>query len=299
VISAYDVRCIYELPIVLNEQGMDAQLCDHLNIWTGAPRLDGWHSVVRRYLTPQKGEVTIGVVGKYVGLVESYKSLNEALAHAGMHHDVRLNIEYLDSEEIEADAAPLSRVDGILVPGGFGERGSEGKIAAIRHAREQKVPYFGICLGMQLAVVEHARHCAGLDGANSIELAPETDHPVISLMAEQKEQADLGGTMRLGAYDCDLMDESKTAKAYGSLQVSERHRHRFEFNEAYRKDMESSGLVIAGTHQATGLVEVVERADHPWFVGCQFHPEFKSRPGEPHPLFRDFIAASIEARASA
>ena len=298
VISAYDVRCIYELPLVLNEQGLDAQICDALNIWTGAPRLDGWHSVVRRYLEPKNGEVTIGVVGKYVGLVESYKSLNEALAHAGMHHDVRLNIEYLDSEAIETDDEPLRKVDGVLVPGGFGERGSEGKIAAIRFAREQKVPYFGICLGMQLAVVEHARHCASLDGANSIELAPETEHPVISLMEAQKQEADLGGTMRLGAYDCSLSAGSRSAAAYGQEQISERHRHRFEFNDAFRSQLEDTGLVIAGVHDQSGLVEVVERADHPWFVGCQFHPEFKSRPGEPHPLFRDFIAASIDARGA-
>jgi CTP synthase len=293
VISAYDVRCIYEMPLLLNEQGMDAQICDKLNIWTAAPRLDGWHSVVRRYLEPKNGEVTIGVVGKYVGLVESYKSLNEALAHAGMHHDVRVSVEYLDSEDIEADNSALKKVDGILVPGGFGERGSEGKIAAIRYARENKVPYFGICLGMQLAVVEHARHCAGLEGANSIELAADTDHPVISLMEEQKQQADLGGTMRLGAYECALQEQSLSAKAYAETTISERHRHRFEFNEEYRQQLEESGLFIAGEHKRSGLVEVIERSDHPWFVGCQFHPEFKSRPGEPHPLFRDFINAAI------
>ena len=242
--------------------------------------------------------MTIGVVGKYVGLVESYKSLNEALAHAGMHHDVRLRIEYLDSEEIESDDAPLKAVDGVLVPGGFGERGSEGKIAAIRYAREQKIPYFGICLGMQLAVVEHARHCAGLEDANSIELAPETKNPVISLMEEQKEEANLGGTMRLGAFDCQVTKGSRTAAAYSQDVISERHRHRFEFNDAFRSQLEETGLVVAGVHQDSGLVEVVERADHPWFVGCQFHPEFKSRPGEPHPLFRDFIAASMSIRSS-
>jgi CTP synthase len=298
VISAYDVRCIYELPLVLNEQGLDAQICDALNIWTGAPRLEGWHSVVRRYLEPKNGEVTIGVVGKYVGLVESYKSLNEALAHAGMHHDVRLRIEYLDSEEIESDDAPLKAVDGVLVPGGFGERGSEGKISAIRYAREQKVPYFGICLGMQLAVVEHARHCSGLEGANSIELDPDTKHPVISLMEAQKEEANLGGTMRLGAFDCQVTQGTRTEAAYDEKMISERHRHRFEFNDAFRTQLEETGLVVAGIHQDSGLVEVVERADHPWFVGCQFHPEFKSRPGEPHPLFRDFIAASMSARSA-
>jgi len=299
VISAYDVRCIYELPLVLNEQGLDAQLCDALNIWTAAPRLDGWRDVVRRFLQPKNGEVVIGVVGKYVGLVESYKSLNEALAHAAMHHDVALRTEYLDAEEIEKDPSRLDGINGILVPGGFGERGAEGKIAAIRYAREQGRPFFGICLGMQLAVVEHARHCANLEGANSIELAPQTPNPVINLMEDQKAEADLGGTMRLGAFDCSLVDGTNSAAAYGESEIQERHRHRYEFNSAYRCVLEESGLVIAGTHPGTGLVEVVERNDHPWFVGCQFHPEFKSRPGEPHPLFRDFVAASVTARGEA
>jgi CTP synthase len=298
VISAYDVRCIYELPLVLHEQAMDAQLCDLLNIWTASPRLERWRSVVRRFLEPKNGAVTIGVVGKYVGLTESYKSLNEALAHAGMEHDVRLQVEYLDSEQIVDDPGPLAAVDGILVPGGFGERGSEGKIAAIRFAREQRVPFFGICLGMQLAVVEHARHCADLDGAASAEFSPDTEHPVITLMEEQKQKADLGGTMRLGAYDCALAPDTKARAAYGANAIEERHRHRFEFNDAYREQLEATGLVIAGIHPPSGLVEMVERADHPWFVGCQFHPEFKSRPGEPHPLFREFVAAALVARGA-
>jgi CTP synthase len=298
VISAYDVRCIYEMPLVLNEQGLDTQICDQLNIWTAAPRLDGWRSVVRAYLEPAAGSVTIGVVGKYVGLVESYKSLNEALAHAAMHHDVRIDIEYLDSEAIEADPAPLSGVDGILVPGGFGERGSEGKIAAIRFAREQGVPYFGICLGMQLAVVEFARNQAGLD-AGSAELQEGVAHPVISLMEEQKKRSDMGGTMRLGAFACDVAPQSKTFAAYGAERIDERHRHRFEFNNDYRERLEEAGLSIVGVNPDSGLVEVVEVGEHPWFVGCQFHPEFKSRPGEPHPLFRDFVGAAISTRPAA
>ncbi|MBM64923.1 MAG: CTP synthetase [Myxococcales bacterium] len=294
VISAYDVRCIYELPLVLNAQGLDSLICDQLNIWTAAPRLDTWQRVVKSFTEPANGRVTIGVVGKYVDLIESYKSLNEALTHAGMHHDVALDLRYLDAGVIENDTSPLDDVDGILVPGGFGERGSEGKIRAIQYAREEHKPFLGICLGMQLAVVEFARNKADLEAAGSKELQPDTPHPVIDLMEEQKKVADLGGTMRLGSFACDLKPGSRAATTYGEDRIDERHRHRYEFNDQYRSQLEASGLVVSGVNPETGLVELVELKEHPWFVACQFHPEFKSRPGEAHPLFRDFIGASVE-----
>lgn len=294
VISAYDVDCIYELPLVLNAQGLDSLVCDRLNIWTAAPRLDTWRKVVKSFTEPANGRVKIGVVGKYVDLIESYKSLNEALTHAGMHHDVGLDLHYLDAGVIEDDLSPLNEVDGILVPGGFGERGSEGKIRAIQFAREENKPFLGICLGMQLAVVEFARNQANLEAAGSRELQPDTPHPVIDLMEEQKKVADLGGTMRLGAFTCDLKPGSRAAQTYGEERVNERHRHRYEFNDEYRGQLESAGLVVSGINPETGLVELVELAHHPWFVACQFHPEFKSRPGEAHPLFRGFIGASSQ-----
>ena len=307
VISAYDVRCIYEMPLVLNEQGMDAQICDKLNIWTAAPRLDGWHSVVRRYLEPKNGEVTIGVVGKYVGLVESYKSLNEALSHAGMHHDVRVTVEYLDSEDIEADNSALKKVDGILVPGGFGERGTEGKIKAAQFARERKVPYLGICLGMQMAVIEAARNLIDVPDAGSEEFDHESSKkrftPVVYHLKEwvqgnhkvrRKESDDKGGSMRLGAYNATLNSESLVAKIYGNTLIEERHRHRYEVDIKFREPLEEKGLIFSGMSPDGCLPEIVEVKDHPWFIGVQFHPELKSKPFAPHPLFRDFVRAAKE-----
>ncbi len=291
VITAKDVEQIYEVPIIFHSEGIDEKLTRVLGIWTGEPNLEPWKRVVHA-LTHPDGEVRIGMVGKYVDLTDSYKSLNESLHHGGIAHRVRVQIEYFDSEKI-ADASELSKMNGILVPHGFGSRGVEGKIKAIRFAREQGVPYLGICFGMQLAVIEFARHVAGLDGANSAEVDERTPHPVIDFMPKQRALEDKGGSMRLGAYPCVLRRGTRTAEAYGILEVSERHRHRYEFNPAYRDQLSGAGLVLAGTSPDDRLVEVVEIAEHPWFVGCQFHPEFKSTPFEPHPLFTAFVGAAL------
>jgi CTP synthase len=232
------------------------------------------------------------MVGKYVDLTDSYKSLNESLHHGGIAHRVRAQIEYFDSEKI-TDASELSKMNGILVPHGFGSRGVEGKIKTVRFAREQRVPYLGICFGMQLAVIEFARHVAGLEGANSTEVDEETPHPVIDFLPEQRELEDKGGSMRLGAYPCVLRRGTQAAEAYGTLEVSERHRHRYEFNTDYRDQLSGAGLVLSGASPNGHLVEMVEIADHPWFVGCQFHPEFKSTPFLPHPLFTAFVGAAL------
>jgi CTP synthase len=232
------------------------------------------------------------MVGKYVDLTDSYKSLNEALHHGGIAHRVRVQIEYFDSEKL-TDASELSQMDGILVPHGFGSRGVEGKIKAVRFAREQRVPYLGICFGMQLAVIEFARNVAGLAGANSAEADEKSPHPVIDFLPEQRELEDKGGSMRLGAYPCVLLPGSRAAEAYGTLEISERHRHRYEFNPDYRDQLSQAGLVASGTSPDGRLVEVVEIAEHPWFLGCQFHPEFKSTPFGPHSLFTAFIGAAV------
>jgi CTP synthase len=233
------------------------------------------------------------MVGKYVDLTESYKSLNEALYHAGYAHQARVVIEYFDSEKLD-DAGVLSGVDGILVPHGFGSRGAEGKVVAVRHAREQRVPYFGICYGMQLAVIEFARHVAGLEAANSREIDPKTPHAVIDLMPEQRGLEEKGATMRLGAWPCTLQPGTRASEAYGRTEITERHRHRYEFNPDYREVLTKAGLVLSGCSPDDRLVEIVEVADHPWFLGCQFHPEFASTPFEPHPLFVAFVGAALE-----
>jgi CTP synthase len=302
VISAEDVGCIYELPVKLHEQGLDDQLADHLNIWSRPPELARWRRVVDQFTNP-KSHVRIGIIGKYVHLKDSYKSLHEALIHGGMARSVRVELDYIDAEELErggsekaALAARLRGLDGLLVPGGFGERGSEGKINAIRYARENQVPFFGICLGMQLAVVEFARNRCGLAGAGSREFSESTPHPVIDLMNEQLAVQDKGGTMRLGSYDCTLTAGSRAAALYGQQQISERHRHRFEFNNDYRQKLESAGLRLAGMSPDHRLVEIIELDEHPYFVGCQFHPEFKSRPMAPHPLFAGFVGAAVRRR---
>ncbi len=297
VITARDVDSIYEVPLVYHEEGLDQQIIEHLRMWTRTPDLSGWNNIVDRALN-QKDEVTIAVVGKYVSLVESYKSLNEALVHAGMANEAKVVLRFVDSEELEKREPSefLGDVDGILVPGGFGHRGTEGKIRAAGYARENKIPYFGICLGMQLAVVEFARNMAGLEGANSSEFNSDTPHPVIDLLPEQRDIIDKGGTMRLGAYPCILEENTRAYEVYERVEISERHRHRYEFNPEYKETLQNKGLLISGTSPDGRLVEMIEHPDHPWFVGCQFHPEFKSRPWSPHPLFAGFIAASLSRR---
>lgn len=297
VIAVEDVRHIYELPLVLHQQGVDDRVLERLGVWASRANMDRWEDVVQRQLHPSV-RVRIAIVGKYVHLTDTYKSLNEALHHGGLAHQAGVELVFVDSEtvDVEDPGASLSGVDGILVPGGFGERGTEGKIAAIRHAREARIPFFGICLGMQLAVVEYARNVAGLEGAMSREFDPDPTHPVIELMDEQHEVTDVGGTMRLGAYPCELREGSAVRRIYGTGSISERHRHRFEVNPAYHARLEDAGLAISGCSPDGKLAEVVELAGHPWFVGCQFHPEFKSRPIEPHPVFASFVKATVEHR---
>jgi CTP synthase len=297
VFSAEDVSCIYEVPIRFHAEGVDDKIGELLNIWSRAPELTGWERVVHRLKSPQ-AEVEIGLVGKYVDLVESYKSLNEALIHGGIGNDCRVNLHHIDSEEIEKRGAPalLADMDGILVAPGFGSRGIEGKVEAVRYAREQSVPFFGICLGMQVAVIEFARNVSGLRGANSTEFEPAPPHPVVDLMPEQRAVTEKGATMRLGAYPCVLTPGSKAAAAYGASEISERHRHRYEVNNDFREALTGHGMLISGASPDRRLVEMIELPQHPYFVGCQFHPEFKSRPQAPHPLFQSFIAASLRAR---
>jgi CTP synthase len=304
VISAVDVSCLYELPILLHAEGIDEKLTELLNIWARQPDLSSWQRIVERFKKPSRGAVKIGVVGKYVHLRDSYKSLHEALIHGGLHNDVRVDLEYIDSETLQpaqAGAPPgkgieaaLGSLDAILVPGGFGDRGTEGKIEAIRFAREAKIPFFGICYGMHFAVVEFARHVCGMAGANTVEADRATPFPVIDLMPDQKGILEKGGTMRLGAYPCVLEKGSIAADAYGATAVSERHRHRYEVANRYRDAMAAKGLVLSGMSPDGRLVEMIELRDHPYFVGCQFHPEFKSRPHAPHPLFARFVRAALE-----
>jgi CTP synthase len=296
VIAAVDVACIYELPLTLHGEGIDEKITELLNIWARQPDLQPWHRTVERFKKPSRGAVKIGVVGKYVHLRDSYKSLHEALVHGGLENDARVDLEYIDSEQIEqrGPAEILSGLDAILVPGGFGDRGTEGKIQAIQFAREAKVPFFGICLGMQLAVVEFARNICDMVGANSTEFDRDAQYAVIDLMPDQRGVLEKGGTMRLGAYPCLLEKGSLAAEAYGVMSISERHRHRYEVSNKYRERMVAAGLVLAGTSPDQRLVEMVELRDHPYFVGCQFHPEFKSRPQAAHPLFARFVRAALE-----
>ena len=296
VITAKDVKSIYEAPLMFHEEGLDARVLEKLEIWTAQPRLERWEEILHTLRNP-KAEVTVALVGKYVEVADSYKSLNEALVHGGLPHAAKVNIRHIDSEEIEKEEtveAILREMDAVLVPGGFGGRGVTGKMAAIKYARENRVPYFGICYGMHWAVVEFARSVCGLGGANSTECDPETPHPVISLLPEQADVEDLGGTMRLGAYPTTLEDGSLSCLAYKARDISERHRHRYEFNNDYRERLGLHGMVYSGLSPDRRLVEIVELRDHPWFVGCQFHPEFKSRPFSPHPLFIAFIGAALK-----
>ena len=310
VITAQDVENLYEIPLLFHQEGLDERLIEVLNIWTGAPRLEPWERLVQGLKNP-RDRVEIGIIGKYVNLVESYKSLHEALVHGGMAHGVKVSFNYIEAEAVERDGPEplLSHLHGILVPGGFGTRGVEGKIAAIRYAREQKVPYLGLCFGMQLAVIEYARHMAGITNAQSEEFNISPCDPVIYLMRQwfdyrlnsvvnRDQSSELGGTMRLGAYPCVLTPGSLAAQAYGTMEIMERHRHRYEFNNAYRERLAQAGLAITGTSPNGELVEIVEIADHPWFLGCQFHPEFKSRPQTPHPLFRDYVGAAFAYKLS-
>ncbi|MCH8236968.1 MAG: CTP synthase [Proteobacteria bacterium] len=302
VIPALDVETIYTVPLKYHQEGLDEQVCRHFGIDAPEPDLGRWREISERILKPE-GEVSIAIVGKYVGLKDAYKSLSEALDHGGIANNVEVNTQWMESEIFETGDAVshLEGVHGILVPGGFGERGSEGKIAAVRFARERGVPYFGICFGMQMAVVEAARNMAGLKDAGSTEFGP-CKHPVVGLMTEwmqgeetQMRQAgdNLGGTMRLGAYPCQLAKGSRVREIYGLEEISERHRHRYEVNTAYRDDLEKAGMKFSGMSPDGILPEIIEIPDHPWFVGVQFHPELKSRPFEPHPLFTSFIAGAI------
>ena len=300
VIPMPDADTIYRVPLMLHDARLDDAVCDLLNIWSREPQLDEWRRIVDIIKHPEH-RVRIGVVGKYVDLHESYKSLSEALAHGGLANSSGVKIEFVDAETISARGpAALEGLDAILVPGGFGERGSAGKIEAIRWARENKVPFFGICLGMQLAVIEYARNVAGIEQAQSTEFNADTEEPVIALMEEQEKVTDMGGTMRLGAYDCELAPNTLARRIYGAAKISERHRHRWEFNNAYRDRLRAAGLVLCGLSPDHKLVEMIELPanEHPYFIGCQFHPEFKSRPTAPHPLFTAFVGAALDHQRS-
>jgi CTP synthase len=307
VINAPDVKTIYELPIHLNNEGLDQRIVELLNMWTGAPKLDPWTKIAASVTDNSRKPVTIAMVGKYVDLTESYKSLSEALIHSGVANNCKVKIVYVDSEGLETTGVETAiraansgdMVDAILIPGGFGVRGSEGKIAAAKFARESKVPFFGICLGLQIATIEFARHVAGLKDATSGEFNPTSPCTVIDIMDSQKTVEQKGGSMRLGAYPCILKAGSKAREIYGRTQISERHRHRFEVNNAFRDQLEKAGLVFSGTSPDNSLAEIIEIKDHPWFVGVQFHPEFLSTPKNPHPLFTSFVAAALIAKEKA
>lgn len=300
VIQNLTARSIYEVPMLMEEQGLDTIVLRKLEMEDKPKDMQGWHDMVSRILKKYDKKVTIAVVGKYVALQDAYISITESLRHAAVANEAELDIHWVNAEEIEADDTDMAKVmagvDGILVPGGFGNRGIEGKIKAIQYAREHKIPFFGICLGMQCAVIEFARHVCGVADANSSEFNPNSTHPVIDLMPEQLDVEDLGGTMRLGLYPCKVYPDTLTSKAYNAELIYERHRHRYEFNNAFREEIVGKGLVLGGTLPNGRLVEIVElpESEHPWFLGAQFHPEFKSRPTNPHPLFREFVGAAVK-----
>lgn len=296
VIQNKNAASIYQVPLMLEAEGLDRIVLEKLQLPASAPDMADWRRMVEKIVQPSQ-EVSIAIVGKYVALHDAYLSVSEALYHAGIANDAAIRIKWISADDLEAPDVNLedylSDVDGILVPGGFGDRGIDGKLQAIRYARENKVPYFGLCLGMQMAVVEFARNVCGLTGAHSTEVVPDTPHPVIDLMPEQLAVEEKGGTMRLGVYPCKVMENTLTYAAYQDEIIYERHRHRLEFNNAYREQLTAKGLIIGGTLPNGRLVEIIELKDHPWFVGTQFHPEFKSRPTNPQPLFRDFIKAAL------
>ncbi len=298
VIAAEDVASIYEVPLKFHEEGLDQRVVEKLNMWTGQPNLAKWRRLVKTAQNP-KVTVNVAVVGKYVNLVDSYKSLHEAITHGALANEARVQIDYVDSEELEkGDAADrLKSAHAIIVPGGFGERGTEGKIRAVRYARQSGVPILGICFGLHMMVIEAARDLIGLKRANSTEIAPDSPDPVIHIMESQKDVAKKGGTMRLGAYPCQIRAGSLAASLYRRARISERHRHRYEVNNGYRVALEKTGLIATGTSPDDQLVEIMELKGHPWFLGCQFHPELKSRPLDCHPLFRGLIRAAVQRRA--
>lgn len=303
VIAAQDSKTIYEVPLVLHSEGFDEKVVERLGLDASEPAIEGWEQMVHTLKTPER-EISIGIVGKYVDLKESYKSLHEALVHGGIANNAKVNIAYIDSEMLNDKNVneALKNVDGVLVPGGFGERGSEGKISAIRFCRENQVPFFGICFGMQMAAIEFARNVCGIKDATSREFVGDKKtarNLVIDIMSEQKNIRDMGGTMRLGAYPCRIDKGTKTFEAYGATQISERHRHRYEFNNKYRALFEKKGLTMSGVNDDRDLVEIIEITEHPWFIGVQFHPEFKSKPLAPHPLFKRFVTASWEQKRKA
>jgi len=296
VIQACDADSIYEVPLMMQKEGLDSIVVERLKLKCQPARMDDWQQMVER-MKSVKSHLEITLVGKYVALPDAYLSVVESLRHAGFFHGVQVDIRWVYSADLErGNLELLQDAAGILVPGGFGDRGTGGKIITARYAREQKVPFLGICLGMQLAVVEFARNVGGLKDADSAEFNPETPYPVIDLLPEQKEIANKGGTMRLGLYPCRLQPGTKAYQAYGEEIIYERHRHRYEFNNSYRAELTARGLVISGASPDDRLIEIIELADHPWFVASQFHPEFKSRPNRPHPLFRDFVGAALKAR---
>ncbi len=302
VVEEKDVaNTIYEVPLELAAQDLDVSVLERLKLHVNRLDVGDWRAMVKRFVEPKNGEIEIAVVGKYIGLQDSYKSIYEALTHGGIANNVRVKVRMVESEDIEAKgaASALEGVAGILVPGGFGDRGIEGKIMAIRHARENGLPFFGICLGMQCAVIEFARNVCGMDGAHSMEFEPSSPYPVIDLMEEQKQVTDMGGTMRLGAYPCVLGDGTRARELYGAARISERHRHRYEVNNAYRDALTAKGLVLSGLSPDGGLVEMVELPAHPWFVACQFHPEFQSTPLKAHPIFAGFVGAAMNTGATA
>ena len=298
VIESGDAPTLYHIPLMMQEQRLDQLTCDHFGLDCAPADMTEWEGLVNRVQDLTK-KVTIGLVGKYVELPDAYLSVVEALYHGGFAHDAEVDVKWINASDITEENVNdlLNEVDGVLVPGGFGDRGVEGKILAIQYARENKVPYFGICLGMQLATVEFARNVLGLEGAHSAEINPETLYPIIDLLPEQKDVTDLGGTLRLGLYPCKLKDGTKTKEAYENQDIIyERHRHRFEFNNEYREQMENAGFIFSGTSPDERLVETIELEDHPWFVASQYHPEFKSRPTNPHELFKAFIGATVKTK---
>jgi CTP synthase len=294
VITARDAGSIYEVPLMFHEEGLDERVCEHMDIFSHSPSMDRWKKIVEKLRGPKR-EVTIGIVGKYVQLVESYKSLNEALVHGGIANNCRVSLKFIYSEDLQKipPEKALAGLDGILVPGGFGDRGIEGKVLAARHAREKGIPYFGICLGMQIMVIEYARHVLGWADAHSTEFDASTAHPVIDLMETQRGVSTKGGTMRLGAYPCRLLKGSFAHRAYREDEISERHRHRFEVNNGFREQLAQKGMCFSGTSPDGLLVEIAEIPGGQWFLGCQFHPEFKSKPFSPHPLFAAFVGAAL------